>query len=303
MEELELEIVTKPPKVRLIYDEIREFQSVKPLSKKINNRWAIRLLSNPTIDDWLKEHGNDSSTGKLSFCNAVTSAYIIYLTETPKSCTATEISTVNKSAKSLKYSLPEILPGKAKSPDFISGLNDLISFSPSTLSATASKKGDPAKRALIQNIATNIYGAFFVLPSNKIVTILVSISNKTPERSVRNTYNSDFKDNITKNKFIKDETYNKNISRSEQSSNQIINKFKIKAPATLEPTAPKTDIDRINAAIVLLEGVKSNNTIAREISILKNEVYELKSYQAITYHYIGKGSEIKKMAFSFPPLS
>jgi len=303
----ELELATKPPKVRLVYDEIREFQSINILHKKINHSWAIKLLSHPSIGDWLNEHGKNNQLNKLSFCNAITLACITYLTKTPKRCTQTQILSTRKKAKSLKATLPEILPSKVQELDFIGSLDALINFSPSTLPATATKKGNPAQRALIQDIAINIYDALLVIPSNKVITILVLIpshslngnASRSTERSVRNTYTSDFKDEIVKNKPLRDEIYNKNISHSEQSSSQIINNFKIKSPTLIEHRQPKTDIEKINAAIALLKTAKSSSAIDRSISMLQNEAYEL----ATKYQYIDKGNEINKKAFLFPSLS
>jgi len=266
-----------------INDEIREFQSLENLSDKLGSRLPQRLLKNKSVSGWIGDHLMQSSVNKMALCVSIISAYEIYLTGSPESCTPRQVETMKRKAKSLNNSLAEFLPYPANEKSFTDGLNALINNTPQNLPATASKRGSPRRRSLIENISTNIYDSLDVFPSVRMLTELVSILEPIEPRSLRNTYTENFKDKIRKTRKARNNRTNKNIQHSESQSISIIDSLsrKVSNQKKIEPQNKKTDIDNLKDAIQLLDKIEGNKSIARQASILKNELYELECINPI----------------------
>lgn len=262
-----------------VYKLIQSFKESKT-NKKSKHPWVITCISCNAIQDWISAHSSSQLIGQNTFCIVVADVFESYFSKPPPaSRTRSQTEEIRRNSKSLKYAMCSCsLPDKAITQEFNEGLDSLINLATKCHGHITSQKGNPKRRVLIINIATNLYDSFNALPDITTLTSLLLIVESADfnnlKRSVRNTYTDELKAEIIAGSTKRRNKTNKNVINSELITQNTINTLKKSTIHKEEPINIFENKLRSLDTFMNAEQVKNDADLIRQLSLVKNMLYE-----------------------------
>ena len=271
-----------PCKVIELIQQVKDFQAAHEFKRR-NTDWFSLCSSIDSLVSWNNRAFSDDKFSNIEFAALAARAYA-GLFEVSKQglpyCPPSSVIAASSLATKLISTLPHksLLPKNAKEFIFSQGLKDVAQMRPSDIPSSASGRGNPIVRWLINNIAEEFCYSFDCEPTVSIVGDLVRLGWPISDRSIRNT----FTDELALQALETARTKRDNDNKSKIIAHQVISALPSTSKgitvnqSTVEPTATAGISD---ALILELRKLLSNESnILRVISILKAMQYEEQDY-------------------------